>query len=83
MGSLLTVIAVMVTANAPAAVDGAAVKVSTARPPMVAVRGANDAVTPLGRPLALRVRPGQTRQCRTVIAACAAELCQPWVKETR
>jgi hypothetical protein len=55
MGSLLTVIAVTVAANAPAAVEGVAVKVRTARPPMVAVRGENEAVTPLGRPLALRV----------------------------
>ena len=49
MGSLLTVIAVTVTANVPAVV-----KVRTAQPPMVAVAGENDAVTPLGRPLTLR-----------------------------
>ena len=54
MGSVLSVIAVMVTADAPAALEGAAVKVRTGRPPMVAVRGENDAVTPLGRPLTLR-----------------------------
>lgn len=54
MGSLLSVIAVAVTANAPAALEGAAVKVRTERPPMVAVRGENDAVTPPGRPLTLR-----------------------------
>lgn len=47
IGSLLTVIAVTMTANEPAAVAGAAVNVSTARPPMVAVDGENDAVTPL------------------------------------
>ena len=54
MGSLLSVIAMTVTVNAPAALEGAAVKVRTVRPPMVAVRGENDAVTPLGRPLKLR-----------------------------
>ena len=54
MGSLLSVIAVTVTANAPATVEGAAVKVKTARPPMMPVLGENDAVTPLGRPLTLR-----------------------------
>ena len=53
MGSLLTVIAVTVTAKAPGAAEDVAVRVSTARPPMVAVLGENDAVTPLGRPLAL------------------------------
>ena len=42
------------TANAPAALEGAAVKVRTERPPMVATGGENDAVTPLGRPLMLR-----------------------------
>lgn len=52
MGSLLSVIAVTVTANAPAALEGAAVKVRTERPPVVAVRGENDAVTPPDRPLA-------------------------------
>jgi hypothetical protein len=36
MGSLLSVIAVTVAANAPAALDGAAVKVRTERPPMTA-----------------------------------------------
>ncbi len=54
MGSLLSVIAVTVTANAPVALEGTAVKVRTGRPPMVAVGGENDAVTPLGRPLTLR-----------------------------
>jgi len=54
MGSLLSVMAVTVTADVPAALEGAAVRVSTARPPMVAVGGANDAVTPLGSPLTLR-----------------------------
>ena len=54
MGSLLSVIAVTVAANAPAVVEGAAVKVRIARPPMVAVRGENDAVTPLGRSLTVR-----------------------------
>jgi hypothetical protein len=43
MGSLLTVIAVTVTANAPAALEGAAVKVRTERPPMAVVCGENDA----------------------------------------
>jgi hypothetical protein len=55
MGSLLSVIAVTVAANAPAALEGAAVKVSTERPLMVAAGGGNDARTPLGRPLTLRV----------------------------
>ena len=54
MGSLLSVIAVTVTANAPGALEDAAVKVRTERPPMMAVDGENDAVTPLGRPLTLR-----------------------------
>jgi hypothetical protein len=54
MGSLLNVIAVTVTANAPAVVEGAAVKVKTAWPPMMPVLGENDAVTPLGKPLRLR-----------------------------
>ena len=54
MGSLLSVIAVTVTANAPAALEGAAVKVRTERPPMTAVGGENDAAMPLGRPLTLR-----------------------------
>ena len=53
MGSLLSVIAVTVAANAPAAVEGAAVKVRTDRPPMAAADGENDAVTPPGRPLTL------------------------------
>jgi len=55
MGSLLSVIAVTVAANAPAALDGAAVRVRIERPPMVAAGGENDAVTPLGRPLTLSV----------------------------
>ena len=55
MGSLLSVIAVTVAAKAPAALEGAAVKVRTERPPMTAVDGENDAVTPLGRPLTLSV----------------------------
>ena len=54
MGSLLSDIAVTVAADAPAAAEGAAVKVSTEKPPMVAVGGENDAVTPLGRPLMLK-----------------------------
>jgi len=54
MGSLLSVIAVTVTANAPTPLEGAAVKVRTERPPMTVVGGENDAVTPLGRPLTLR-----------------------------
>jgi hypothetical protein len=54
MGSLLSDVAVTVTADAPAALEGAAVKVRTERPPMVAVDGENDAVTPLGRPVMLR-----------------------------
>ena len=54
MGSLLTVIAVTVTANVPAALEGVAVKVRTERPPMVVVGGENDAVTPFGRPLTLK-----------------------------
>jgi hypothetical protein len=54
MGSLLSVIAVTVAANAPAALEVAAVKVRTERPPMAAVDGENDAVTPPGRPLTLR-----------------------------
>ena len=54
MGSLLSVIAVTVAANAPAVLDGAAVKVRTGRPPMTAAGGENDAVTPPGRPLTLR-----------------------------
>ena len=51
MGSLLSDIAVTVTANVPAARERAAVKVRTAWPPMATVRGENDAVTPAGRPL--------------------------------
>jgi len=54
MGSLLSVIAVTVASNAPVAVEVAAVKVRTGRPPIAAVDGENDAVTPLGRPLTLR-----------------------------
>ena len=54
MGSLLSVIAVTVAANVPAALEDAAVKVRTERPPMVGADGENDAVTPLGRPLTLR-----------------------------
>ena len=53
MGSLLSDIAVTVTANVPAAREGAAVRVRTAWPPMAAVGGENYAVTPLGRPLTL------------------------------
>ena len=53
MGSLLSVIAVTVAANAPAALEGAAVKVRTGRPPIAAADGENDAVTPPGRPLTL------------------------------
>src|SRR6185295_2909492 len=49
MGSLLSVIAVTVASNAPAAV-----KVRIERPPIAAVDGENDAVTPPGRPLTLR-----------------------------
>ena len=68
MGSLLSVIAVTVAANAPAAVEGVAVKVRTERPPMAAADGENDAVTPPGRPRRRRERrigspaplPGQT-----------------------
>ena len=55
MGSLLSVIAVTAASNAPAAVEGAAVKVRIGRPPMAAAGGENDAVTPPGRPLTLRV----------------------------
>ena len=55
MGSLLSVIAVTVAANAPAALEGAAVKVRTERPPIAAADGENDAVTPPGRPLTLSV----------------------------
>ena len=53
MGSLLNVIAVTVASNAPAAVEVAAVKVSTERSPIAAADGENDAVTPPGRPLTL------------------------------
>ena len=53
MGSLLSVIAVTVTANAPAAAEGAAVRVRTERPPRTVAAGENDAVMPLGRPLTL------------------------------
>jgi len=53
MGSLLSVIAVTVAANAPAALEGAAAKVRTGRPPIAAADGENDAVTPPGRPLTL------------------------------
>ena len=53
MGSLLSVIAVTVAANAPAALEGAAVKVRTGRLPIAATDGENDAVTPPGRPLTL------------------------------
>jgi hypothetical protein len=55
MGSLLNVIAVTVASNAPAALEVAAVKVRTERPPITAADGENDAVTPPGRPLALSV----------------------------
>jgi hypothetical protein len=61
MGSLLSVIAVTVTANAPTALAGAAVRVRTERPPMVAVGAENDAVTLLGRPLTLRATGGPYR----------------------
>ena len=54
IGSLLRLIAVTVAVKAPAALEGAAVKVRTAKPPMMVVLGENDAVTPLGRPLTLR-----------------------------
>ena len=54
IGSLLRLIAVTVAVKAPAALEGAAVKVRTVQPPMVVVGGENDAVTPLGRPLTLR-----------------------------
>jgi hypothetical protein len=54
MGSLLNVIAVTVASNAPAALE-VAVKVRTERPPIAAVDGENDAVTPPGRPLTLSV----------------------------
>ena len=54
MGSLLSVIAVTVAANAPAVLEGSAVRVRTERPPMMVVDGENDAVTPLGKPLMLR-----------------------------
>ena len=53
MGSLLSVIAVTVASNAPAVLEVAAVKVRTERPPIAAVDGENDAVTPPGRPLTL------------------------------
>src|SRR5512142_1548952 len=53
MGSLLSDIAVTVAANVPAAREGAAVRVRIAWPPMTAVLGENDDVTPLGRPLTL------------------------------
>jgi hypothetical protein len=53
MGSLLSVIAVTVASNAPAALEVAAVKVRTERPPIAAADGENDAVTPPGRPLTL------------------------------
>jgi hypothetical protein len=46
MGSLLSVIAVTVTANAPATVEGAAVKVKTARPPMMPVLADTDLKRP-------------------------------------
>ena len=52
MGSLLSVIAVTVASNVPAAAAVAAVKVRTGRPP-IAAAGENDAVTPSGRPLTL------------------------------
>jgi hypothetical protein len=55
MGSLLSVIAVTVASNAPAALEVAAVKVRTGRPPIAAASGENDAVTPPGRPLTLSV----------------------------
>src|SRR5689334_10230614 len=51
MGSLLSTIAVTVTANVPAGRERAAVRVRTAWPPMAATRGENDAVTPAGRPV--------------------------------
>ncbi len=55
MGSLGSmVMAVTVTANAPAGLDGAVVKVRMERPPMAVAGGENDAVTPLGSPLTLR-----------------------------
>ena len=61
IGSLLRLIAVTVAVTAPAALEGAAVKVRTVQPPMVVVGGENDAVTPLGRPdaakLTLPVKP--------------------------
>jgi hypothetical protein len=54
MGSLLSVIAVTVASNVPAAVEVAAVKVRTERLPIATVDGENDAVTTPGRPLTLR-----------------------------
>ena len=55
MGSLLSVIAMTVASNAPAALEFAAVKVRTERSPIAVADGENDAVTPAGRPLTLRV----------------------------
>jgi len=55
MGSLLSVIAVTVASKAPAVVEGAAVKVRIEWPPMAGAGGENDAVTPPGRSLTLRV----------------------------
>jgi hypothetical protein len=74
MGSLLRLIAVTVTANAPAALDGAAVKVSTERPPMVVVDGENDAVTPAGRPLTLSVTRVPARSAGNGITLAAGPL---------
>ncbi len=54
MGSLLAVMAVTVTADRAAGLDGAAVNVSVEVPPIRGVAGENDAVTPLGSPLTLR-----------------------------
>ncbi len=55
MGSLGSmVMALTVSATAPAELDGAAVSVSVEVPPIRGVAGENDAVTPLGSPLTLR-----------------------------
>jgi hypothetical protein len=66
--------AVTVTANSPAGLEGAAVSVSVDLPPIRGVAGENDAVTPLGRPLTLRLtlvarsRPGYTNETLVLVA---------------
>jgi len=66
IGSLLSVIAVTVTANAPATAEGAAVNVRTARPPMMVVLGENDAASAIS-PLETAARQNPARPLSSAI----------------